>query len=449
MKTKNLRTLAIAWTLLFWVTSAASNFMHYETVDGIGTITICDPNDSIKCITMQDMNLWASKSGTTCSSADTWACGNHYQRWNNYWFANPWVNGADNITSSATNETISTEWYWPWNYFSWSIFRKIKSSPYDWSSPKNDNLRWWKNDSAENNWWLDLNNPSDRKWPCDTWYHVPSAGEWWTLIQYWAGNYTWAWNSLTLGWTAPLNYFSSNNSTAEWQFKEDFMIPFAGVRVSHDSHDNTKDGTLSSVESIAIFWSSSPDSNRARFFYMYSSSVAANQTQNRTPGYSVRCFKDSALGSSSSEGGASTGQVTLTLTAWENTCTLNDYNLGTHNVSSDDQNVSTPWQNIVCEFLKNPWATIQLSMWDLIDWTKEIWRQYFTWIVTSLWNSLWTIANLTWWSYNFLSSHVIYTKEANTIWTWTWSLAIEWIIPAWTPSWEYTWELNIVICEGC
>ena len=142
-------------------------------------------------------------------------------------------------------------------------------------------------------------------------------------------------------------------------------------------------------------------------------------------------------------------EVTLTLTAWENTCTLNDYNLWTHNVSSEDQNVSTSWQNIVCEFLKNPWATIQLSMWDLVDWTKEIWRQYFTWIVTSLWNSLWSIANLTWWSYNFLSSHIIYTKEVNTIWTWTWSLAIEWIIPAWTPSWEYTWELNIIICEGC
>ena len=143
------------------------------------------------------------------------------------------------------------------------------------------------------------------------------------------------------------------------------------------------------------------------------------------------------------------GEVTLTLTAWENTCTLNDYNLWTHNVSSEDQNVSTSWQDIVCEFLKNPWATIQLSMWDLVDWTKEIWRQYFTWIVTSLWNSLWSIANLTWWSYNFLSSHIIYTKEVNTIWTWTWSLAIEWIIPAWTPSWEYTWELNIIICEGC
>ena len=145
----------------------------------------------------------------------------------------------------------------------------------------------------------------------------------------------------------------------------------------------------------------------------------------------------------------SLGEVTLTLTAWENTCTLNDYNLGTHNVSSEDQNVSTSWQDMVCEFLKNPWATIQLSMWDLADWTKEIWRQYFTWIVTSLWNPLWTIANLTWWSYNFSLGHIIYTKEANTIWTWTWSLSIEWSIPAWTPGGQYTWELNVIICEGC
>jgi len=441
MKTKNLRTLAIAGTLLLWVTSAASNFMHYETVDGIGTITICDVNDSGNCITMQDMNLWASKSGTTCNSTNTWACGYHFQRWNNHWF-DPFDSSVE--SNALTNDMVDTiaEWYWPQKYFNSGVFRKITSSPYDWSNPKNDNLRWWSGDSQSNNWWYPVTNTTDRRWPCDPWYHVPSAGERWTLVQYWAGNYTWAWNSLTLNWTAPLYYF--NNSTVRTQFQSDFMIPFAGRRYGNDVR-------VYNVGSLAFLWSSSPNvgNARARHFYLHPSDMYANGVDDRARGLSVRCFKDPALGSSSSEGGENTGQVTLTLTAWENTCTLNDYNLWTHNVSSEDQNVSTSWQNIVCEFLKNTWATIQLSMWDLVDGTKEIWRQYFTWIVTSLWNSLWSIANLTWWSYNFLSSHIIYTKQANTIWTWTWSLAIEWIIPAWTPSWEYTWELNIIICEGC
>jgi len=249
-------------------------------------ITVCRDWNSI---TMQDRNLWATKAGTVCSSTDTWACGNHYQRWNNYWFANPWVDGADNITSSAIEETISTEWYWPWNYFNWSIFRKISSSPYDWSNPKNDNLRWWASDSKSNNRWFDTGTnevigAEDRQWPCPDWYHVPSIWERWTLLQYWAGNYTWAWNSLTLKWTAPL-YFFSSNSTARTQFQSDFMIPFAGYRYSNDVR-------VHYVGSYAELWSSSLNSTNARYFYMSSPSMNTDYAYPRAGALSVRCFKD-------------------------------------------------------------------------------------------------------------------------------------------------------------
>jgi len=248
-------------------------------------ITVCRDWNSI---TMQDRNLWATKAGTWCSSADTWACGYHYQWWNNYWFANPWVNGEDNITSSAIAGTISTEWYWPWNYFSWSIFRKITSSPYDWSNPKNDNLRWWENDNWANNRWYDTGTNAvigaeNRRWPCDPWYHVPSDGERWTLLQYWAGNYTWAWNSLTLQWTAPLYYFK--DSTAKTQFLSDFLIPFAGRRDNDDAN-------VYNVGSSARLWSSSLHVSLARYLYIYSSNVYVYSASSRAYGLSVRCFKD-------------------------------------------------------------------------------------------------------------------------------------------------------------
>ena len=71
MKTKNLLTLAIVGTLLFWTTSATSDYIHYKTVDGTGTITICDPDSNgTKCITMKDRNEWATESDPLCKSID-------------------------------------------------------------------------------------------------------------------------------------------------------------------------------------------------------------------------------------------------------------------------------------------------------------------------------------------------------------------------------------------
>jgi len=449
----------------------------------MGSLTIESGDLSI---TILDRNLWATETWTSCSDYNTWACGYFFQWWNNYWFSIPLTKTGD-TTVNATSYSRS-------NPYISDTFRIINNNPYDWADRKNDNLRWWVWDT-QNNF---PNRDYMRQWPCPEWYHVPTYRELQTLATLagpsntwnfantnfllpfagiygsfpWGfGDSTYLWSSSPFSNVARMLWFCSNGTA---QFITNRRSGGYSIRCFYNSRDASFAAVNSALSTLILSF------DTRGWQKMQGQVVLINRT-GHTPWYEPKKAWDEFIGwykdescsqpfdfqtdiitgnttiyakwandsDAGSGAGWSTGQVTLTLTAWENTCTLNDYNLWTHNVSSEDQNVSTSWQNIVCEFLKNTSATIQLSMWDLVDGTKEIWRQYFTWIVSSLWNPLWTIANLTWWSYNFLSSHIIYTKEANTIWTRTWSLAIEWTIPAWTPSWEYTWELNIIICEGC
>ncbi len=289
-----LLALILVWAWGFGAVNAdTSDFMHYTT----DTITICDPEDSTKCITMMDRNLWATKAGTWCSATDTWACGNHFQRWNNYWFAPnfSWNDSFPNGETSTTNERVDTTWYWPWNFYSGNIFRKIISSPYDWRTTRNDNLRWWAEDKTGNNRWYDIENNVaynvvGRQWPCSDWYHVPSAGEWNAVLKYWAWNYTWAWNSLTLSINSTSQLGSFSNATARTQFQEDFKIPFAGNRYYNNAQVND-------VGSYASLRSSSPivGNRNAHYFNLRPNVANANTEFTCTNAYSVRCFKDSAL----------------------------------------------------------------------------------------------------------------------------------------------------------
>ena len=512
MKNKNLLVLVAVWTLLFWVTSATSDYMHYQTVNGIGTISICDPTSSgTKCITMQDKNLWASEAWVWCinyanycyawvqyysdmeeclandnqlgcmwweyfwnlftdeedcndrwqslyeacmAEQGTWMYWKHFQWWNNHWFEigcfTYWYWCTDTVTNSATGTLAlwSPEYNHVW--YNWATFIKwTSSSRYDyWSdnTPSNHNwLRWWENDTAENNYWFDETwnvaiNATWRRWPCDIWYHVPSIWEWNQVLKYWAEE-----NGIELEDDGGLKSMTLD----VLKFQEDFKIPFAGFRISYEAK-------VCHMEDHANFWSSSPRvgfTQALRFTLLSPGRADLVDYYNRADALSLRCFKDSYLSFPTNENGDSgsgsaSTHVTLTLTAWSNTCTLNDYNLGTHNASAEEQYIESSWQEILCEFLQNTWVRVLLSMGDLTDWSKLIWAENFTWVVTAIGNSLWSISNLTWWNYNLSWSQEIYWKAENTLWKWTWDLQIIWTIPAWTPSGTYTWSLEIVIQEG-
>lgn len=127
-------------------------------------------------ITIADKNLWATQvynDGDALSKAN---CGKYYQWWNNYWFPRNWW------MSTAAGQ-VSSSGYWPWNYYSSSIFRIIDIGQFqnwDWSSNQNDNLRWDVTDTS-----------AARRWPCDSWYHIPSASEASSLLSMWANLFPW------------------------------------------------------------------------------------------------------------------------------------------------------------------------------------------------------------------------------------------------------------------
>ena len=120
-------------------------YLDWETMMG----NVCARNPTLKVIsvvynwnqviTIADRNLWATTTyewdiygwepEPTLNEANCWK---HYQRWNNYGFSFSW-----SVTTSTTMVNAST--YWPYNNYYSSTF--IKNND-DWSSVKNDNLRW-------------------------------------------------------------------------------------------------------------------------------------------------------------------------------------------------------------------------------------------------------------------------------------------------------------------
>lgn len=292
-----LHTHPIGWTNALnedWT----SEFMHYEEVAWKGTITICDPDSGgTRCITMMDRNLWA----TTNDITSTGSYGNHYQWWNNYGFAHPWIPTNDDSVKLSSidfdDAKVDASAYWPWNYYSSGTFitdvggsSGTSRNGGDWAFTWNNNLRWWSWDNIYNNYWYDTGtmqatNVTWRQWPCNTWYHVPSRWEWNQLLEYWVDNYTETTSdTITLVITSQWRSFSGN-SLASTQLQDDFKIPFANNR--------SLGALIWKVWTQAYFWSSSPIAV-AGYFTLYSG-TAAVLSITRANGLSVRCFKDTPL----------------------------------------------------------------------------------------------------------------------------------------------------------
>lgn len=275
-----------------------NTYVHEAMVGEINTLTICDPNDGTACITVMDRNLWAETNDIT----STWSYWYHYQWWNNHWFLSCYEEWCTDFPwwESTTDEQVDATLYWPWNWFnSWIWF----NGEDDWSNPSNDNLWWWWDDEI-NDYEYPISNYDERQWPCETWYHVPSASEWSKLLTYWVANYTWIWNELQIDSYNNLIFLTSeenplydsdnsfeNVQVAINQIMYDLKLPFGGWRSMVDAW----------VYSDNALWSSSPNSDTSfamNFWYSDDEEfewIYADSDNSRAFAYPIRCFKNTAL----------------------------------------------------------------------------------------------------------------------------------------------------------
>ena len=180
--------------------------------------------------TWMDRNLGASRVAT--SSTDARAYGDLYQ----------WGRGTDGHEkrNSGTTSTLSNS-----DTPGHGNFITVSNSPYDWRSPKNNNL--WQGVNGTNN-------------PCPSGYRLPTRAEWEAERQSW----------------------SSKNAAGA--FNSPLKLPVAGGR-------NFSSGSLGSVGSSGGYWSATVDGPGARLLTFYSSN-AYMYNYFRADGSSVRCLKD-------------------------------------------------------------------------------------------------------------------------------------------------------------
>ena len=290
--------MGIMVTLAIWVVNAeplvSEPYGHIEyTLNGnenfeAQVITVTGDDGTV--ITILDRNLWATGAGVGCE----FDCTNedstywyHFQWWNNHGFkpnfdhddSFPWNEEKKNFDEA----NIDARDYWPWNYYSWSIFITDYSwnNSGDWSINRNDNLRWWSLTEATDGkggevdvyeesyvswsgWKVDESTVTDRQWPCPEWFHVPSV---WELAK------------LT-------KIFWVNGSVMHNQLK----IPFAGAR-------SLREANTYNFGYYTHLWSSSPASasnSTSRYITIDLEFGWANMyyEMSRAEGFSVRCFYD-------------------------------------------------------------------------------------------------------------------------------------------------------------
>ena len=252
------------------------NQVHQEIdTSDYGFIRIKNPNNTWKWITIHDRNLWATATWAGIDESRQ-SFGYYFQWWNIYWFSSD----PSAIISTSSNQVDASD-YWPntnnWFYSS-DTFIKWNN---DWSSVRNDNLRWWSGDSKDSNGrWYPLTNPEDRRWPCPENYHIPSIWEWSKLLEFWATEY----ENVSLSRDGnELNKFRYDNEIAANEFYKNLFIPLAGIR---NNNANT--------ENINMIWSSSPynSTNAFRIYWTYSN-IISTVTNSRAYAFPIRCFYNS------------------------------------------------------------------------------------------------------------------------------------------------------------
>jgi uncharacterized protein (TIGR02145 family)/prepilin-type N-terminal cleavage/methylation domain-containing protein len=176
-----------------------------------------------------DRNLGASQAATLYNDAASY--GDLFQ----------WGRATDGhqIRTSTTTTTLSNS-----DTPGHSNFIKTSSNPYDWRSPQNNSL--WQGSGGINS-------------PCPTGWHIPTYSEWNAEVS--AGSW-------------------SNRDSA---FASPLKLPAAGYR-------EYSTGTLSFVDSIACYWSSTIN-NPGTWAFTFSGSGYNVTMDVRARGYSIRCMK--------------------------------------------------------------------------------------------------------------------------------------------------------------
>lgn len=236
---------------------------------------------------------------------------------------------------------------------------------------------------------------SDMQWPAPDGFHVPLMTEWQWLktIMAWLGLTTW--NS----WRINLH------------------IPFAGRR-------DFDTAAIKNQGSIGFYWSSSTSGSdepyNAQLLDLDTSYAFTDTTSRRANGFSIRCFKNSFEGPTSS-------WTVINGTLWSAWIFRNqtDWLIS---ITSD----WTTWYTIQD---KNLWATTVYSDWATLSeancgkyyqWGNNYWFAW-TWSVTT---SLTKVDASTYWPWNYYSSSTFISGSVD--WSSVYNDNLRWWVSQWT-----------------
>jgi uncharacterized protein (TIGR02145 family) len=208
---------------------------------GTGT-TVVDVYSSITHKTWMDRDLGASQVAT--SSTDYKAYGALFQ-WGREADGHECITWTSSTASDGAEQSHETSSLSSIDNPEHIYFIRAASSPYDWRSPKNDNL--WQGVSGINN-------------PCPSGYRLPTNAELDAERQSWLTN------------------------NAAGAFASPLKLPMAGYRYYND-------GSLSNVGSRGYYWSSTVNGTDAKRLYFYNGDAYMGNNH-RAFGFSVRCIKD-------------------------------------------------------------------------------------------------------------------------------------------------------------
>jgi hypothetical protein len=247
------------------------------------------------------------------------------------------------------------------------------------------------------------------QWPAPSWFHVPLNTEWKAVYNVWKALGGWS-SDWTNFWIA-------------------LKLPFAGNRYILDASPKGQ-GTDGN------YWSSSRYSANNAYRLKFNSTALNPQDNNqRTNGFSVRCFKNSPVVPMSSWTKLYWTSIEAGGIFWSSTDWL-------ISLSSD----GTTWITIAD---KNLWATTVWNSWDTLS-EANCWKYYQRW--NNYWfPRTWTIANQSttqvdassYWPWNY------YSSDTFIKYNWRWDTTDNWNLWWWTSQWTYTWlSWNLILWDN-